>query len=86
MYCEKDSNNRTRNRGNLLVWCLIFALMAAIAIGDAEQVAATGGASESGQSEIEAIGSEELYTVSRHSFRSGRPRLFLHYWRFIKKA
>jgi type II secretory pathway component GspD/PulD (secretin) len=59
MYCEKDSNNRTKNRGNLLVWCLIFALMAAIAIGDAEQVAATGGVNESGQSEIEAIGSEE---------------------------
>ena len=59
MYCEKDSNNRTRNRSNLLVWCLTFALMATIAIGDAEQVAARGGANESGQSEIEAIGSEE---------------------------
>lgn len=59
MYCEKDSNNRTKNRSNLLVWCLTFALMAAIAIGDAEQVAARGGANESGQSEIEAIGSEE---------------------------
>jgi|GEM_PF-3984984 len=28
-----------------------------------------------------AIGHCRLYTASRHSFRSGRPGLFLQYWR-----
>jgi hypothetical protein len=30
-----------------------------------------------------AIHSTRLYNASRHSFRSGRPRLFLAYWRSL---
>jgi hypothetical protein len=26
------------------------------------------------------LGLEELYTASRHSYRSGRPGLFFEYW------
>ncbi len=33
-----------------------------------------------------AVGYPRLYTASRHSFRSGRPELFLVYWRSIGKA
>jgi len=30
-----------------------------------------------------AINSTRLYNASRHSFRSGRPGLFLAYWRSL---
>ena len=28
-------------------------------------------------------GHRKLYTATRHSFRSGRPGLFLQYWRYF---
>ena len=30
-----------------------------------------------------ATGSRKLYTAARHSFRSGRPGLFLQYWHSV---
>ncbi len=47
MYCDKISNSKIRNRSNLLVWGFVLAMMAAIAVGDAELVATAAGANES---------------------------------------
>jgi len=37
MYCDKNSNCRIKNGGNLFVWCFVLVVMTAIAVGDAEQ-------------------------------------------------
>ncbi len=47
MYCDKISNSKIKNRGNLLVWGFVLAVMAAIAVGDAELVATAAGTNES---------------------------------------
>lgn len=46
MYCDKISNSKIKNRGNLLVWGFVLAVMAAIAVGDAELVTTAAGANE----------------------------------------
>jgi len=47
MYRGKISNSKIKNRGNLLVWGFVLAVMAAIAVGDAELVATAASANES---------------------------------------
>ncbi len=37
MFCEKDSSSNVRKRSKLMVWCIVLAVMAAIAVGDVEQ-------------------------------------------------
>ncbi|UCF43189.1 MAG: hypothetical protein JSV99_11525 [Planctomycetota bacterium] len=37
MYCEKDSSSNVRKRSKLMVWCIVLAVMGAIAVGDVEQ-------------------------------------------------
>ncbi len=50
MYCEKKSKKRMRKRSDLLVWCIVLAVMAAIATGDVGQ--------EAGEAESEISGIE----------------------------
>jgi len=37
MYCEKSSSSKVRKRSELMVWCIVLAVMGAIAVGDVEQ-------------------------------------------------
>ncbi len=40
MYRKKNSNDKTKIRNKLFVWCIVLALMAAIAVADIDQVPA----------------------------------------------
>ena len=40
MYRKKNSNSKTKIRNKLFVWCIVLALMAAIAVADIDQVPA----------------------------------------------
>lgn len=64
MYDEKTSENKIANRSKLLVWCFLLAVMAAIAVGDAEEYATEAGADEL-ELAVTDVGSSEDVSMNK---------------------
>lgn len=60
MYCQKDSSSNVRKRSKLMVWCIVLAVMGAIAVGDVEQGPTEADWDQSQMSGIEA-GGEDIF-------------------------
>jgi type IV pilus assembly protein PilQ len=61
MYDEKKSENKIANRRKLLVWCLVLAVMAAIAFGDVAQYARE----DESELTVGDVGTSEVVSVDK---------------------
>ncbi len=71
MYREKNSNDKTKIRNKLFVWCIVLALMAAISVADVGQGPAEADLwADAGTAEIQTSDSRERPDGHHHQSRA----------------